>query len=210
MDAGTVQVGPLEHPVAEVPVGLRERKKAATRQALHEAALRLAAEHGLDRLTVEAIADAADVSRRTFSNYFASKEEALLHADLVRIRVLLDLVRARPRTDPPWTALRRAGEALTAEAGPPDPAWLARRRLISGHPSLTAYQVAAFGAIERDLTAELLGRLPATPAAPLRARVLAATFLATLRAATQHWIDHPEESLAGLVSTALAYLVPER
>ena len=58
--------------------GLRERKKAATRQALHEAAVRLAIAHGPDRITVEAVADEAGVSRRTFSNYFANKEEALL------------------------------------------------------------------------------------------------------------------------------------
>lgn len=60
--------------------GLRERKKAATRLALHESALRLAAEQGPDGVTIEAIADAANVSRRTFSNYFSSKEEALFTA----------------------------------------------------------------------------------------------------------------------------------
>jgi AcrR family transcriptional regulator len=59
------------------PVGLRERKKTATRQALHEAAVRLAVERGVDNVTIEAIADAASVSRRTFSNYFAGKEQAL-------------------------------------------------------------------------------------------------------------------------------------
>ena len=58
--------------------GLRERKKAATREALGDAAWSLCVEHGLDRVTVEQIARAAGVSLRTFFNYFSSKEEAIV------------------------------------------------------------------------------------------------------------------------------------
>jgi AcrR family transcriptional regulator len=185
--------------------GRRERKKAATRQALHEAAIRLAVEEGLDRLTVEAIADAADVSRRTFSNYFSNKEEALFHADLVRSRRLTELVRARPATERPWTALERAAEQLITEGDNLDPLWLAQRRLIRGHPSLAAQLVAVYGAAERDLTTEILRRLPEGPDTALRARVLAAAFLNAVRAAIQHWIDRPDRPLAELVRAALTY-----
>src|ERR1700684_3472572 len=59
------------------PAGLRERKKLATRQALGAAAMRLAVERGLENVFVEDIAAAADVSPRTFNNYFASKYEAI-------------------------------------------------------------------------------------------------------------------------------------
>src|ERR1700730_17662225 len=59
------------------PHGLRARKKLATRQALGAAAMRLAIEHGLENVLVEDIAAAADVSPRTFNNYFASKYEAI-------------------------------------------------------------------------------------------------------------------------------------
>src|SRR5579875_1319527 len=62
--------------------GLRERKKQATRLALHEAALRLTLERGLDRLTVEDISAAAGVSARTFFNYFPGKEQAIIGDDL--------------------------------------------------------------------------------------------------------------------------------
>jgi AcrR family transcriptional regulator len=183
--------------------GLRERKKAATRRALHEAAVRLAVEHGLERLTVEAIADAAEVSRRTFSNYFSSKEEALFHTDAVRSRRLLRLLHDRPADEPPWTALTRAAEQLTAERDDLDPVWQAQRRLVRGHPSLAAHQVAAFGAVERELTAEIIRRLPDGPGASLRARVTAAVFLGALRAANQHWIDHPDRPLLDVLRAAL-------
>src|SRR3954468_9882269 len=124
-----------------VEPGLRERKKAATRQALHEAALRLTTEHGADRVTVEAIADEAGVSRRTFSNYFANKEQALLYGDQQRMRALIDLVRSRPAGESPWAALTGAAEEFYRRLGDLDPEMVARSRLVRSHPALVAQQV---------------------------------------------------------------------
>ncbi|MFD7025126.1 TetR/AcrR family transcriptional regulator [Promicromonospora sukumoe] len=61
--------------------GLRERKKAARRAALIDAAQHLVAEHGLDAVTVEMISAEANVSPRTFFNYFESKDDAVLGAE---------------------------------------------------------------------------------------------------------------------------------
>ncbi|PZE68154.1 TetR family transcriptional regulator [Curtobacterium sp. MCBD17_021] len=61
--------------------GLRERKRRATRLAIQQAALRIAIEHGLQAVTVDEVSRRADVSPRTFFNYFPSKEQAILGDD---------------------------------------------------------------------------------------------------------------------------------
>jgi len=59
-------------------LSLRERKKAETWSAIHEAAAALALERGVEHTTVEAVAEAAGISPRTFFNYFPAKEDAIL------------------------------------------------------------------------------------------------------------------------------------
>ncbi|MFD0854756.1 TetR/AcrR family transcriptional regulator, partial [Actinomadura adrarensis] len=118
------------------PAGLRERKKEATRKALHDAAIRLIMERGLDHVTVEAIADAAGVSRRTFSNYFAGKEEAVLYGDEQRMEQLLAEFEARPASESSWTALREAAHTLYGQIRERDREWVAQYRLARKHPSI--------------------------------------------------------------------------
>ncbi|WP_049575769.1 TetR/AcrR family transcriptional regulator [Nonomuraea sp. SBT364] len=169
-------------------LGLRERKKAETRQAVHEAALRLTVEHGFDALTVEAIADAANISRRTFSNYFAGKEDALLYGEERRIRTLVDQVRAEPADRPPWQALRGAVQRLYEEVGVPEREWAVRARLAMKHPSLLARQLANHAAFDRELAQAIERRGPGG----VNPRVLAAAFLAALRVATHTWIEEEQ------------------
>ncbi|GAA2874883.1 TetR/AcrR family transcriptional regulator [Nonomuraea rubra] len=172
----------------ETTVGLRERKKAETRQAVHEAALRLVVEHGLDAVTVEAIADAANISRRTFSNYFSGKEDALLYGEEQRILALVEQVRAQPAGFTAWQALRASIEDLHQELGEPQREWSLRARLAKRHPSLLARQLANHAGLERDLADAVADRPTTVPP-----RVLAAAFLVGLRVATHLWSEEREE-----------------
>jgi AcrR family transcriptional regulator len=183
---------------------LRERKKEATRQALHEATLRLALERGLDAVTVDAVADEAGVSRRTFSNYFANKEDAVLYGDRVRASRLLEQLRARPAGEPPWRALTETAVRHYAAHGEVDPGWMAQVRLLRRHPSLLAQQTAAQAELELVLAAEIAARDPDRPGEPTRSRITAAVFLATIRAATGLWVEQPgATSLADAVRAGL-------
>jgi AcrR family transcriptional regulator len=89
-------------------IGLRERKKADTRKALSDAALKLAFENGVDVVTREAIASLAGVSLRTFNNYFTGKYEALAYRQTERMRRSITALRGRPAGEPLWTSITEA------------------------------------------------------------------------------------------------------
>ena len=171
--------------------GLRERKKLATRAALSRAALRLAVEGGLEQLTVDDIAAAADVSPRTFFNYFSSKEEAILAGDADRMRLMLVAVQQRPFDEPIWDVLRRAFTChlLANGDGDADRAWVAQVRLVKSAPALLAQQLATYAELERRLAAEIARRTGSDVSCDLHPRLVAATVVAAVRVAAEYWLD---------------------
>jgi AcrR family transcriptional regulator len=92
--------------------GLRERKKAKTRAAIREHALRLVREQGYAATTVEQIAAAADVSPSTFFRYFPTKEDAVLYDPYDRL--MIEAFRTQPADLSPIQALRRATRGVFA------------------------------------------------------------------------------------------------
>ena len=86
-------------------MNLRERKKLAAWRAIRAAALRLFDERGYEAVTVEQIAAAADVSRATFFNYFASKEAVVFDQDPEERDNWRALMNARPADEPLWDSL---------------------------------------------------------------------------------------------------------
>lgn len=186
--------------------GLRERKKRATRDALADAAVRLAAERGAGNVTVEDIAAAADVSPRTFFNHFAAKEEAFVAHDVERSHALLARLREEPLDVPVWPLLTHAlGELIDDGGHDRDEV----RSLFAIHtdPAVLAHQQLAYAAIEADLLAELVRRLPGGDL--MQARLLAGTAVAALRAAVTTWTeDESDRTLRQLFDAAVAQLSP--
>jgi AcrR family transcriptional regulator len=174
--------------------GRRERKKHATRQALRNAALELVAERGFAHVTVDDIAEAADVATRTFFNYFPTKESAVIGADPERIERVRTGLLARPIEETALEALRsvmvECAGAIEEELGDPGEgrdAWSRRFTVIREDPDLLGAYSAHVADVEGVLVAALAERLGRDPAHdPYLALVTAAVCAAT-RVAALHW-----------------------
>ncbi|MEU8602060.1 TetR/AcrR family transcriptional regulator [Streptomyces parvulus] len=179
--------------------GLRERKKRATRAALAEAAVRLAAEHGADKVTVEAISAAAGVSVRTFFNYFDSREDAFVVIDADAGARMRRAVLDAPAALSPLEALREAMAAELAEAEQQHELWRLHAEVLHASPHLLARGVGAHMAAEADLAEALAERLRATgggaTASGLYPRLLAAVAGAAVRTSVDHWSAHQQEAV---------------
>lgn len=190
-----------------MPDGLRERKKLTTRQALGRAALRLAVERGPANVRREDIAAAVDVSLRTFSNYFASKEEAIVSLAADRAAGIVDRLRAEPAGEALRSALITAFTSPYA-GDPPSRERVAQIRLMVATPEMQGAYLTAMAGVERAVAAAIADRLRAHPG-DLRPRVLAAAACGAERVAIAHWLDtEGAAALPELIRRALTEVIP--
>ena len=187
--------------------GLRERKKLATRHALHEAALHLVAAHGLDGVSVDDIAARADVSPRTFFNYFSSKDDAVLGLDPEASGRQVELFQARPAAESPLSALRAVARDQAAEMAGETELWPLRLTVIDAHPALLARLVAAFGESEKALAEAIAERTGTRVGSDAYPTLLAAVAGVAMRTALHRWLATDfTASLPDLVDEAWAAL----
>ncbi|WP_043790906.1 TetR/AcrR family transcriptional regulator [Amycolatopsis balhimycina] len=194
--------------------GLREQKKQATREALREAALRLALTHGPEDVRVDDIAEAAGVSPRTYNNYFSSREQAIVAAVTAEREAR---VAAAVAAQPADVGLADAVvEAIVEQYTDPGEPARDALLLITTHPALRTAFVATATELENPLADAMTPRL-AEPDEHT-ARVLAASVAAAVRIALQQWLRPasptpgglvvPSGSLPELLRAALAPLKP--
>ncbi len=183
--------------------GLRERKKQATRLSLHEAALRLVAERGLDAVSVDDIADRADVSPRTFFNYFPSKVDAVLGLDPEGPRQQAEALLDRPADESPVQALRAVARAQALDMAEDMELWPLRLKVIDAHPALLGHLAAAFGDAERVLADAIAERSGTRVGVDVHPTLLAGVAGVALRTSLHRWLASDfTASLPGLVDEA--------
>ena len=208
-------------PAAEPHASLRERKKQATRRSLRRAALDLVTERGFAHVTVEDIAAAANVSPRTFFNYFPTKEAALFGADPDRITALRERVARLAPGEPALTALRlvmvedaRAVADELSELGGQPADWLHRMKSAHTDPQLRAARAAQMAMVERVIAEGIAERLGTDPDRDPYPGLLAATAAGVFRASISFWAGAgapvPLEHLIDQAFRALAAGLPER
>lgn len=177
-------------------VGLRERKRLATRRSIQLAAISLVRENGLERLTVDEIGRVADISPRTFFNYFPTKEAAII---------------GDPPSLPAGDSIAQfvsdtSGRSVIAGicALLVEPTELAledhelvhsRRLVLKDHPHLFAMRMATLKHFEDELHAVVLQRLKhdklrlSAEELDSRARLITLVAMATMRHAWASWAD---------------------
>ena len=190
--------------VAGSPPGLRERKKARTRAAIRQHAMRLFREQGFQATTVDQIAEAADVSQSTFFRYFRTKEDVVLKDDYDPRAV--EAFKAQPPELPPLAALRNAIRTVYSELTPQEMEQERQRhRLILEVPELRGAILDEYTRTIRviaDVVSERVGRTPDDPAV----RAFAGAVIGVAMAATLTWAQGPPEDYFTVFESAIGYL----
>ncbi len=169
--------------------GLRARKKSEVRLSIVTAALRQFDERGFAETTVDDIAAAANVSRRTFFRYFPSKEDVYLVDPERKLTIIRSELRARRDVEPILGAIRRALAAIARDYASDANLVRLQYRVALREPHLAAhgfmYQVRWESVLAEAVAADI-GEDPQTGA---RSRVVAHVAVGAARAAVTAWLE---------------------
>jgi TetR/AcrR family transcriptional regulator, regulator of mycofactocin system len=181
------------------------RRRATSRAELEQAAFALFAARGFDATTVDEIASAAGIGRRTFFRYFPSKNDipwGTFEDELERMRVRL---KASPPEVPLMDAIRVALIDFNRVAPAQVPLHRRRMDLILRVPTLLAHSTLRFSAwreVIAEFAAERTGRRPDD----LASQAIAHAVLGVAIAAYEHWLDDPRADLGALLDDAMRQL----
>jgi AcrR family transcriptional regulator len=174
-----------------IPSGLRERKRVETHARIQVEAIRLFIKHGFEFTTLDDIAEAANVSRRSLFHYFESKEEIVFSTRADFPKLIAEAIGRRPVNEPLLEMVENALIDVVALGVPPQTRNVSR--LIRDTPILSARDQAKYEHVEMILVKALSDRkrLPETDTA---CRVTAATAIGLMKLALKGWLDGTEVS----------------
>ncbi|WP_309105067.1 TetR/AcrR family transcriptional regulator [Microbacterium sp.] len=190
-------------------LGLRERKKQLTHRTIADAAYSLTLEHGLDKVTIDQIADRAFVSPRTVSNYFTSKEAAVVAAHNNEPVELLEGLEERPTDESPLHSL---SIVLTTAIRGWSKEQLQQLRekeaLVDRYPTLLPHRMAQFDELEDAIRDAIAARTEADPDTAAFPRLVAGAAATAVKTAIRVWsnTDGDAGSIAELVEQAFEEL----
>lgn len=196
---------PFAEAVPSAPANLKTRKQQVVREALSAAALEMFLKHGFEAVTVEEIAQAAGVSRRTFFRYYQSKEEVMVeYIDRDGERLLAELA-ARPPDEPPLLAIRNALIAAIEYALEQPDLVRDATRLLRETSALRRALMERRNRYEERIAAVMIQRL-GTTSEDNTPTLLAFLTRALNDTAFNAWYDHETDDIPGLVDDLISRL----
>ncbi|NKN07194.1 TetR family transcriptional regulator [Rhizobium laguerreae] len=178
-----------ENKRTETTEGRRERKRRQTRERIEQAAMTLFLQRGFEATTIENITEAADVSKRSFFDYFPSKEEVVFAWQDAFADRLMAAIAARPADESSVTVVEAAITATVIAAV--DEPGLALGELIHRTPALKARDQLKYAKLEQKLAEALFLRKQGDPLERPRMRILAAIVIGALRVGAELWQQRP-------------------
>jgi TetR/AcrR family transcriptional regulator, regulator of mycofactocin system len=193
-----------EVPVTDQTAGgsRRGRPPGTSARELELISLRLFTQDGFEDTTVERIAAAAGVSKRTFFRYFDSKADVLWHAFDGEVRSLRAAFAAVPADVPLLEAIRMTVVGVNRYRAEDVPELRIRMSLISSVPALQASAAHHYDAWERVVSEFAAGRL-SEPSDALYPLAIGRATLAVCRAAYDRWVDRADADLTVYLDQAL-------
>jgi TetR/AcrR family transcriptional regulator, regulator of mycofactocin system len=187
------------------PAVRRGRPPGTSARELELISLRLFTEDGFDDTTVERIAAAAGVSRRTFFRYFDSKTDVLWRAFDGEVRRLRDAFAQVPPEVPMMEAIRQVVVGANRYRAEDVPELRTRMNLIGSVPALEASAAHHYDAWERAVSDFAAGRL-GQPASSLYPLAIGRATLAVCRSAYDRWVERADADLTAYLDQALRAL----
>ncbi|GAB7104082.1 TetR family transcriptional regulator [Streptomyces phaeofaciens JCM 4814] len=192
-------------PADRSQLGLRERKKIKTREAIRTATYALIKEQGYDATTIDQIAERAEVSPSTVFRYFPTKEDIVLTDEYDPI--LLEELRSRP-ADEPWTDSIRYVMREAVRTGVEEDAEVARLRthLMVQVPAVRSRMMQSMSVTGRMLCTAIAERTGSDPDS-LEVRVYAMSLIGGLMETSLYWAENDHrDDFASLVDRTLTVL----
>jgi AcrR family transcriptional regulator len=187
---------------------LRKIKTDAVAASIAAIAMDLFDKNGFDGVTIDQIASASGISRRSFFRYFATKEDIVVAGHAAFGERIVEIVKARPRDENPWVSLRR-GYDILVENVDRDPEGAARTmRIINSTASLRAHTIEKHGVWAVGLVPEIAVRLGDANARRLEADAMVHASFACLDVALAHFTPGQDPSLSVKLDAAFAAVCP--
>ena len=173
-------------------MSLRETKQAETRSKITDATVDLLLARGLQGTLVDEIAAAACISRRTFFNYFPTKQDVFAEWFRRQGDYLAACVSARPKDEAPWASLHYAYREMRLEFGRDGDRVLKLRQILAAEPLLLAKKYECLASTMRNLTPVIEQRLKKTVNRVLVAHVYVQAAMGAYNAACAEWEAAPQ------------------